>query len=87
MALSVTAACAFQRSLAAEAWPEPISLRVRAALHMGTAHLAGGDYNSSDVNRCARLRGFGEFFAEENLSIALNKCRAPSQIFRDHVLR
>ncbi|MCW3098276.1 MAG: putative ATPase [Chthonomonadaceae bacterium] len=54
---ALAAACAFQCALTAEAWPTRTPLRVRAALHCGTAELREGDYNSTAVNRCARLRG------------------------------
>src|SRR5262249_25695748 len=40
----------------AEPWPAETPLRVRAALHTGLAIPQAGSYNSSDVNRCARLR-------------------------------
>jgi predicted ATPase/class 3 adenylate cyclase len=53
---AVAAVCGFQRSLYAEAWPTQKPIRVRAALHTGVARLEDEDYNSSDVNRCARLR-------------------------------
>ncbi len=53
---ALAACCAFQRALLAEPWPSEAPIRVRAALHSGTASLREGDYNSTDVNRCARLR-------------------------------
>jgi len=53
---ALAAVCALQRALHTEPWPPETPLRVRAALHTGTAELAYGDYNSSAVNRCARLR-------------------------------
>ena len=53
---ALAAACAFQRALIAEEWPTATPLRVRAALHCGPAELREGDYNSTAVNRCARLR-------------------------------
>ncbi|MDQ4078548.1 MAG: tetratricopeptide repeat protein, partial [Chloroflexota bacterium] len=53
---AVTAAYALQQALTAEAWPLPVPLRVRLALHTGEAELRAGDYYSSAVNRCARLR-------------------------------
>jgi predicted ATPase/class 3 adenylate cyclase/Tfp pilus assembly protein PilF len=58
---AVAAACALQRALVAEPWPEEVApLRVRMALHTGEAGLReGGDYRGSAVNRCARLRGVG----------------------------
>jgi predicted ATPase/class 3 adenylate cyclase len=55
-AAALAAACDFQRALGAEPWPDVTPIRVRAALHTGAAPLRDGDYNASDVNRCARLR-------------------------------
>lgn len=46
-----------QRGLDATAWPTPRPIRVRAALHTGTADLRMGDYYGSAVNRAARLKG------------------------------
>jgi predicted ATPase/class 3 adenylate cyclase len=43
-------------ALASEAWPTARPLRVRMALHTGTADLRDGDYYGAEVNRCARLR-------------------------------
>jgi class 3 adenylate cyclase len=53
---AVSAACAIQRAFVAEVWATPRPLRVRMALHTGTAELREKDYYGSDVNRCARLR-------------------------------
>jgi len=53
---AVAAACDIQRALLAEEWPTDAPLRVRASLHVGPAELREGDYNSTAVNRCARLR-------------------------------
>ncbi|MGE5265064.1 MAG: ATP-binding protein, partial [Acidobacteriota bacterium] len=53
---AVAAAGIIQRRLADEAWPIPMPLRVRIALHTGEADLRDGDYYGSSVNRCARLR-------------------------------
>lgn len=57
-ASAVAAACDLQRGLATEPWPQATPIRVRAALHTGTAQTdaANGTYNSAAVNRCARLR-------------------------------
>lgn len=52
----IAAACALQRALTSERWPEGVAIRVRAALHAGFAIYHWGDYNSTDVNRCARIR-------------------------------
>src|SRR3954452_9671343 len=53
---AVRAVVDIQRALYAEAWPPPVNLRVRMALHTGEADLREGDYYGSNVNRCARLR-------------------------------
>lgn len=52
-------ACAldFQRTLAAEPWPDQMALRVRMALHTGALELRDGrNYAGLALNRCARLR-------------------------------
>ena len=54
-----SAALQIARKLASEAWTTPQPLRVRVALHTGTADLRGGDYYGPEVNRCARLRAIG----------------------------
>ncbi len=46
-----------QWAFLAEPWPDPIVLRVRAALHTGMAELRDDDYFGQVINRCARLRG------------------------------
>lgn len=57
------AACAaaleIAQRVASEAWATAQPLRVRMALHTGTADLRGGDYYGPEVNRCARLRAIG----------------------------
>jgi len=53
---AVAAASEIQRALLAEDWPTDGPLRVRASLHVGPAELREGDYNSTAVNRCARVR-------------------------------
>ena len=53
---AVSAAVALQRALNTGPWPPGAALRVRAALHTGQARISDDDYNSSSVNRCARLR-------------------------------
>ena len=47
------------RTLTTEAWETAQPLRVRMALHTGTADVRGGDYYGPEVNRCARLRAIG----------------------------
>jgi class 3 adenylate cyclase len=53
------AALAAQRTLFAEQWPEAIELRVRIALHAGTAEERDGDYFGPSLNRIARLLSVG----------------------------
>lgn len=52
---AVSAAVAAQRALAAYAWPDEASVRVRMGLHTGEAHLAADDYGGLDVSRAARI--------------------------------
>jgi class 3 adenylate cyclase len=56
---AVSAALAFQRALATEAWPLPRPLTIRAGLHSGHAEVRDGDYYGQAVNRCARIRDVG----------------------------
>ena len=53
------AVLAAQRALQAEAWGAPGPLRVRMALHTGSAQQRDGDYFGSSVNRAARLMAAG----------------------------
>jgi len=48
-----------QQALHAAAWLEPVVLKVRMALHTGTAELRDGDYFGQPLNRVARLLGAG----------------------------
>jgi class 3 adenylate cyclase len=52
---AVDAAVAFQVALAAEQWPLPNPLRVRAGIHSGPAELRDGDYCGTTVNKSARI--------------------------------
>ena len=52
---AASAACDAQRALCAETWPEPITLRVRMALHTGACEERAGDFFGPVVNRTARL--------------------------------
>ena len=56
---AVKAALAFQRALATEDFTAVGGLRVRAALHTGTADERDGDYFGSTLNRVARLLAIG----------------------------
>lgn len=56
---ALAAVVEIQRELAHTDWDLPRPLRVRVALHSGTADLRMGDYYGSAVNRAARLRAIG----------------------------
>lgn len=56
---ALRAALAAQRALCAERWQDPIDLRVRKALHTGTAQERSGDYFGRSLNRVARLLSVG----------------------------
>lgn len=56
---AVVAAVAIQRGLAAEAWPDGATLRIRIGLHTGDAHVSAGDYVGLDVHRAARIMAAG----------------------------
>jgi len=56
---AVTAALAIQCALDAEDWEVPDGLRVRVAVHTGTAEERGGDYFGPTLNRVARLLSAG----------------------------
>ena len=52
---AIDAAIAVQRSMASEAWPHDIDLRVRIGVHTGESVYRDGDYFGSEVNRAARI--------------------------------
>ncbi len=57
---ALEAARAAQQALQAEAWDEALGvLRVRMALHTGTAESRDGDYFGAPLNRVARILGAG----------------------------
>lgn len=56
---AVAAALAAQRGLHAEAWPAPLALRARMALHAGPVEARDGDFFGSTVNRAARILAAG----------------------------
>jgi class 3 adenylate cyclase len=57
---ALRAALAAQRAIFAEAWADPVRIRVRMALHTGAAEEErGGDYFGPTVNRVARLLSAG----------------------------
>lgn len=55
----MSAAAEATRALAAHAWPEGTTLRVRIGLHTGTPHLVGDRYVGLDVHRAARIAAAG----------------------------
>ena len=54
---ALLAAIEAQRAIRGEPWPEPISIRVRMALHSGPAQLRDRDYFGPTLNLVARLLG------------------------------
>lgn len=57
---ALEAALGAQRALLAERWPDEIGgLRVRMALHVGTARAVDGDYLAPALNRLMRTLGIG----------------------------
>ena len=56
---ALSAALAAQHALLSESWPEPVTLRVRMALHTGVAEQRDNDYFGPPLNRTARLLGVG----------------------------
>jgi predicted ATPase/class 3 adenylate cyclase len=56
---ALAASLAAQRALHAEEWDATGPLKVRAALHSGTAEARGGDYVGHTLNRTARLLAAG----------------------------
>ena len=58
--VAVAAAVDAQRRLAAEPWPDGVSIRVRMGLHTGDGALdVDGEYVGADVHRAARVAGAG----------------------------
>jgi len=56
---AVAAAAGAQRALAATAWPEGTTVRVRMGLHSGEGRLGGDNYVGLDVHRAARIAAAG----------------------------
>jgi predicted ATPase/class 3 adenylate cyclase len=68
---AVLATAEAQRQLQCEPWPPNSPVHVRMALHSGEGILYDGDYNSTDVNRCARLRAI----AHGDQALVSQRCR------------
>ncbi len=75
---ALTAACALQRALHTEPWPDATPLRVRIALHTGAAEERDGDYFGPPLNRVARLLSAGHG-GQILLSLATH------ELVRDHL--
>jgi len=56
---AAAAALQITRRVSSQTWATAQPLRLRMALHSGTADLRSGDYYGPEVNRCARLRAVG----------------------------
>jgi predicted ATPase/DNA-binding SARP family transcriptional activator len=56
---AVVAAVGAQRALLAQAWKSPVPLRVRMAIHAGSAEPRGDNYVGPTLNRAARLLSLG----------------------------
>src|SRR5258708_23276569 len=52
---AIQAAVQAQRALAAHAWPQGASVRVRMGMHTGNAHIQSWNYVGLDVHRAARI--------------------------------
>jgi len=57
--LALEAALAAQQALRTEPWPPQAPIRVRIALHSGSAELRDGDYFGPPLNHVARLLSAG----------------------------
>lgn len=55
----LAATIAAQEAIAAEAWPTPVVIKVRMALHTGAAEYRNEDYFGQTLNRVARLLAIG----------------------------
>jgi predicted ATPase/class 3 adenylate cyclase len=56
---ALAAAAQAQRALAAHAWPDGATVRIRMGLHTGTAQVVGDHYIGLDVHRAARIAAAG----------------------------
>lgn len=70
-----------QTALAATAWPDGATLRVRMGLHTGETEERGGDYFGPAVNRAARLMASGHggqvLCSQTTAGLADNKAGLP----------
>ena len=90
---AIEAAIASQRALHAEPWSDAVAIKVRMALHTGTAELRDGDYYGSTVNRAARLAALGHGGQTLLSAVTYDLCRdyAPDgvtfKLLGEHKLR
>ncbi len=56
---AISAAVDMQHSLAAHAWPEDVTVRVRMGVHTGEPQLSPGNYVGLDVHHAARIMSAG----------------------------
>jgi predicted ATPase/class 3 adenylate cyclase len=85
-AQALAAAVAAQQAIRNEPWPAEAPLRVRMALHSGTAELRDGDYFGPALNRLARLLSAGHGGQVLLSAATYELCReeAPADVaFRD----
>jgi len=87
---AVAAVTAAQRALAAHAFPENVSIRVRMGLHTGEASLGsaatGADYVGYDVHRAARIAGAGhggQVLLSETVNAHVRNTLPPGITLRD----
>ena len=87
---AVAAVTAAQRALAAHAFPENVSIRVRMGLHTGEASLGsaatGADYVGYDVHRAARIAGSGhggQVLLSETVNAHVRNTLPPGITLRD----
>lgn len=75
---ALKAALAAQRAVGTERWTLPEPIRVRMALHSGSAEIRNNDYFGSAVNRTARLLSAGH-------SGQILLSQATEQLVREHI--
>jgi len=83
---AVAAAVAGQQAVAAEEWGEVGPLRVRMALHTGTAQSRDDDYFGPTLNRVARVlsTGYGGQILLSRATLELVRDTLPADVSRGH---
>lgn len=83
---AVAATVEAQRSLAAESWPDDVSVKVRMGLHTGLGSLGSADYIGLDVHRAARISAAahgGQVVLSETTAILVERVLADDVTLRD----